>query len=189
MVKIGHETIFYILSKNSNDKKGFRFEASLITLPDTWKHCLSPKRFYQISLKICKAVFVAGFYQGLRGVLSPWLLSTVNSHESKILESISILLIVKMVKRLAPWFKGFSPIMWRWTKVFIDNCPYQFKVNNDVILISVMRLQWVSRGCWRSMNDLQCEFLFAFPAPRCLLALTKTEWNDKAEHDHWDIKW
>ena len=58
MVKIGHETIFYILSKNSNDKKGFRIEASLIMLLDTWKHCLSPKRFYQISIKICKAVFV-----------------------------------------------------------------------------------------------------------------------------------
>ena len=101
MVKIGHETIFYILSKNSNDKKGFRFEASLIKLPDTWKHCLSPKRFYQISLKICKAVFVAGFYPELRGVLSPWLLSTVTRSYFRIhLNHSHIHCTVKVVKRL-----------------------------------------------------------------------------------------
>lgn len=81
MVKIGHETIFYILSKNSNDKKGFRFEASLIMLPDTWKHCLSPKRFYQISLKICKAVFVGWVLSRLEGGLVT--LTSVHSQQSR----------------------------------------------------------------------------------------------------------
>ena len=91
MVKIGHETIFYILSKNSNDKKGFRFEASLIMLPDTWKHCLSPKRFYQISLKICKAVFVGWVLSRVEGGLVT--LTSVHCHEIILhtLASISII--------------------------------------------------------------------------------------------------
>ena len=103
--KLGMKLSFTSCPKIPMTKKVSDLRPHLSRFPTHESIVYLRKGFIKYLLKYVKQFLWAGFYQGLRGVLSPWLLSTVNSHEIKLLESISIILIVKIIKRV-------SPIIW-----------------------------------------------------------------------------
>ena len=79
--KLGMKLSFTSCPKIPMTKKVLELRPHLSCFPTHESIVYLRKGFIKYLLKYVKQFLSAGFYQGLRGVLSPWLLSTINNHE------------------------------------------------------------------------------------------------------------
>ena len=79
--KLGMKLSFTSCPKIPMTKKVLELRPHLSCFPTHESIVYLRKGFIKYLLKYVKQFLLAGFYQGLRGVLSPWLLSTINNHE------------------------------------------------------------------------------------------------------------